>query len=250
MKSRLKDRRKDIARLLAALHLRDAYAMRKLVRRIVPVLVLTSLVMTASPSWAKKITDDELAAFLGRPVTKSTAATAPAKAEAPAPKAPEKVVVAEKAAVEVPAAAVAPAVSEASASGALSSKEGELKTGKPKEVLSKKKTKPTDIPEADPLELKAEGQTLTVQGEVSGRSNYGLAVNYEADALKGEYKEMWLNLLTGTKVAGVKDLSELEEGDRVSVTFKQVAGSNKKLLQKVALLQRKPPEPVVVEAVQ
>ena len=73
MKSRLKDRRKDILKLLAALHLRDAYAMRKLVRRIVPVIAVAALVLTASPSWAKKITDEELAAFLGRPVASAEA---------------------------------------------------------------------------------------------------------------------------------------------------------------------------------
>lgn len=78
MKSLVRDRRKDILKLLAALRLRDAYAMRKLVRRLaLPVLVFAVVAAAASPAWAKKVTDEELMAFLNSPA-------APAAASKPA----------------------------------------------------------------------------------------------------------------------------------------------------------------------
>ncbi len=106
-----------------------------------------------------------------------------------------------------------------------------------------KKNKP-ELPDADPLDDKAEGVVKFLQGTVSARNNFGLAVVYGVDEKQTEL-ELWSNYNKATKLVGYSNYSAIEEGDKVEIKYKQLSAkeaNNKKILKEVSLLQKKPKE--------
>ena len=126
------------------------------------------------------------------------------------------------------------------------SKEGQKQTLAKKQEMAKKKVlkkiemKKADLPDVDANDEKAEGAFKSVKGIVSARNNYGVAVEYGVDPVRGEL-EMWASLNSKTKLSGIKKMSELQEGDTVEVRYKEL-DNGKKIFSDVALIQRKPKE--------
>ena len=98
-----------------------------------------------------------------------------------------------------------------------------------------------DLPIVDPEDERAEGKTETLKGKVSGRNVFGVAVEYGSDEKNGAF-EIWSTFNNKTKLSGVKNFSELQEGDIVEIKYKRIEKSGKNILQGVTLLQRKPKE--------
>ncbi len=105
---------------------------------------------------------------------------------------------------------------------------------------AEKKNK-SGLPDPDPALVKLKVKPQTTQGTVTGRSAQGVAVEYAVDKKEGGH-EIWFNYTEGIKLVGLKELSELQEGDTVSVTYK-TAPDNRRLVQEVALVRKKPKEP-------
>lgn len=118
-----------------------------------------------------------------------------------------------------------------------------LERGDKAKVSSEAKKKEVILPEMDPLDEKAEGTLKTLEGEVAGINHYGIAVMYEVDLKAGSSKELWLNFLKETKLSGVSSFSEFGYGDKVSATYKEIKGSQKRVIKSLALIQKKPKEP-------
>ena len=99
------------------------------------------------------------------------------------------------------------------------------------------------LPSISKEDSKAEGEVKKLQGKVSGVSNYGLAVEYDKGA-----SEMWADLLKETKLDGFKKMRDLQYGDTVEITYKELKESRKRLLQQVNFIRKKPQERESLEA--
>ena len=119
---------------------------------------------------------------------------------------------------------------------------GEIKkvSKEPKKKEAVKRAKDA-LPDIDDVDEKAEGTLETVRGTVSGSSRYGIAVEYGVGA-NSIAQEMWANYLSSTKLSGAKKFSELEYGDTVELTYKQLKDNSKKLLKSVKLIHKQPKE--------
>ena len=93
------------------------------------------------------------------------------------------------------------------------------------------------LPSISKEDKEAEGEVKELQGKVSGVSNYGLAVEYGDGS-----SEMWADLLKETKLDGFKKMKDLQYGDTVEITYKELKESRKRLLQKVNFIRKKPQE--------
>jgi hypothetical protein len=89
-------------------------------------------------------------------------------------------------------------------------------------------------------EQRAEGKVKSLKGKVSGINNFGLAVEYGAEGKVA--REMWADLMKETKLEGVKSLKELNYGDEVELTYKEIKSNSKRLLLKARLVRRAPQE--------
>lgn len=116
------------------------------------------------------------------------------------------------------------------------------KTDKPASAPAAKKAKAVVFPELTKDEQEAEGLSRTLEGEVTGRSNFGLAVLDEQGEAAGKAMEYWLNYHQGVQILGFRHPSELQDGDRVRVTYKELSDSHKKILKSVSLVEKKPKE--------
>ncbi len=112
---------------------------------------------------------------------------------------------------------------------------------KPQKVAPAKKS--IELPSVSKEEAKAEGVVKTLQGTVSGVSNYGLAVEFE-----GGTREMWADLMKETTLEKVKKIRDIQIGDTVEIAYKELKNNSKRLLQKVKLVRRKPKELESLEA--
>jgi len=97
-----------------------------------------------------------------------------------------------------------------------------------------------ELPDPDPALVKLDVPAKSTQGTVTGKSVWGMAVEYGTDKKDGGL-EIWFNFSKGIKLVGLKELKEIEEGDTVSVTYKTGA-DNHKLITEVALIEKKPKE--------
>lgn len=136
----------------------------------------------------------------------------------------------------------------------LISKEGErvvagITTQVPTQTKPVKHVPRVVLPQISKEDMKAEGQSRTVKGVVSGRSNYGIAVEYGADPVLG-VREMWLDLMKQTELTGVKKFSDLEAGDTVELVYKQLKDGSKKILKQVKLIRKAPKELQAQESAQ
>ncbi len=139
----------------------------------------------------------------------------------------------------------------------LVSKEGEKQTQTPVErkkqeavktaAKTLKKEKKTVLLSVSEEDEKAEGKVYSLKGAVSGRNNVGLAVEYGEDPKLG-MREGWFELNSKTALSGVKSLSELESGDLVTVTYKQLKDGSKRILKTVTLTGKAPKEALSAEA--
>lgn len=98
------------------------------------------------------------------------------------------------------------------------------------------------LPDPDPEDVKTQGETVQVQGEVVARNNLGMAVEYDFDPVEGAVKEIWLVFHSKVKVSGVKSLLDLREGDIVKVSYKVTKDKKKIFLESVSFLRKKPKE--------
>ena len=83
---------------------------------------------------------------------------------------------------------------------------------------------------------------MDAKGTISARNKYGMAVETNADTRKGTSEDIWVTFHKQLKLIGFKDLSELGEGDKVSVRYKLTNDTKKILLMEIALLKKKPAE--------
>ena len=104
------------------------------------------------------------------------------------------------------------------------------------------KKKTFTLPDPDPADEKMLGYIKRLEGVVSGKSNYGMAVEYGVDPVTKVPGEMWVNYTKAVKFQGVKDFSEFQEGDKVSVVYKEDDDKSKRVLQEVRLTAKKPKE--------
>lgn len=104
------------------------------------------------------------------------------------------------------------------------------------------KTPKIDLPGMSKEDAEAKGEIKKLKGKVAGINNYGVAVEYNDGA-----REMWADFMKETKLEGVKKFRDLEMGDTVEITYKELKTSSKRLLQKVHLVRRKPKELEAVE---
>ena len=143
------------------------------------------------------------------------------------------------------ATAVTSVESASPSSNALVSKEGRApaKKGAPVPTMVKAgavKKKGFQLPDADPVFNDKNLHTKEVKGVVMGSAKYGIAVEYASDPKAGG-KEIWFNYTKGVSFKGVKAPLEINEGDTVSVTYKEAA-DKRRLVEEVTLVQRKPKE--------
>ena len=99
----------------------------------------------------------------------------------------------------------------------------------------------------DPDDDKAPGEIKSMEGTISARNNYGMAVEYQSDAATGASKEMWMNFTSKLKLNGVKSLAEFQAGDMVRIIYKAVQDKDtkafkKNILKGITLLNKKPKE--------
>lgn len=104
-----------------------------------------------------------------------------------------------------------------------------------------KKISEENFPDPDPEEAKTKGTPEMLQGRVSGAGYNGLAVELSSPR-KGEPSEIWFDYVKGLKLSGVQSLSEIEEGDMVSVFYKE-GEDGRKFLKEVRFVRKKPVEP-------
>ena len=105
-----------------------------------------------------------------------------------------------------------------------------------KEAPGAKKNKP-ELPETDPLDDKAEGVVKFLQGTVSAKNNFGVAVVYGVDEKQTEL-ELWSNYNKSTKLSGYANYTAVEEGDQVELKYRQLKANNKKILKELRLVQK------------
>ncbi len=110
------------------------------------------------------------------------------------------------------------------------------------EVQEKKKG--FQLPDRDADLEKVATTARSVEGVVTGVSKHGVAVEYAADPEKGGM-EIWFNYTKKIKLSGIKKLDELQEGDTVSVAYKE-APDKRKLVDGIKLVAKKPKEAPVV----
>ena len=95
------------------------------------------------------------------------------------------------------------------------------------------------LPDVDEADEKAEGTTKFLKGTVSAKSNFGVALVYGEDPVKGEL-EMWSEYNKSTKLSGYKNFAAIEEGDKVEIRYKQLKKTGKKrILQEMRLVEKK-----------
>ena len=118
-----------------------------------------------------------------------------------------------------------------------------------KEGVSTPKTQPEEkkkakfvLPDPNPDDIKAKGEPNEAVGTISARNKYGMAVEYAVDAKKGTSEEIWVNFHKKLKLSGMKDLSELGEGDKVKIQYKVTKGTTRILLNEIKLISKKPKE--------
>lgn len=104
-----------------------------------------------------------------------------------------------------------------------------------------KKLLEENFPDPDPEEAKTKGTQEMLEGRVSGAGYNGLAVELPSPR-KGEPSEIWFDYVKGLKLSGVQSLSEIEEGDVVSVSYKE-GEDGRKFLKEVRFVRKKPVEP-------
>ena len=95
------------------------------------------------------------------------------------------------------------------------------------------------LPDPDPMFDKEDVVTQQTKGTVTGAAKYGLAVE-TVDPKKGGM-EYWFNYTKGIHLTGLRALSDIQEGDTVSATFKETK-DNHRLIKELALVQKKPKE--------
>ena len=105
-----------------------------------------------------------------------------------------------------------------------------------------------ELPTLSEEDEKAVGTMLDAKGTISARNKYGMAVEYGVDAKTGSSSEIWVNFHKKLKLSGMKDLSELGEGDRVRIQYKVTKETKRILLTEITLVSKKPKEkpPVLV----
>ena len=116
-------------------------------------------------------------------------------------------------------------------------KPADKKESAKKEVVKDKRA----LPDMDAADEKAEGELRKVKGIVSGSSRYGIAVEHGMDA-NSVAQEMWANYLSSTTLSGAKKFSDLQYGDTVELTYKELKDGQKRLLKSVKLISKKPKE--------
>ena len=103
-----------------------------------------------------------------------------------------------------------------------------------------KKSWEENLPDSDPEEAKTKGTQEMLEGRVSGAGYNGLAVELP-NPKKGQPSEIWFNYVKGVKLSGVQSLSEIQEGDTVSVSYKE-GEDGRKFLKEIRLIRKKPVE--------
>ena len=96
------------------------------------------------------------------------------------------------------------------------------------------------LPDPDPEEAKIKGAQTMLEGRVSGAGYNGLAVELPRPK-KNEPSEIWFNYVKGLKLSGVQSLAEIQEGDTVSVSYKE-GEDGRKFLKEIRLIRKKPVE--------
>lgn len=228
MKNLVRDRRKDILKLLAALRLRDAYAMRKLVRRLaLPVLAFAVVAAAASPAWAKQITDEELMAFLKSPAV-------PAKTSAPAA-APSALTSTEGGSKPASLQPIAKAAESAPVAGRMV-------------VDPKSGARRYELPSFVPLPKDAPAETRKIKGTVGVKIPSGMSVVYDKDRRSGATTEIWVNFTDGIRLSGVKSAQGFDEGDIVEVELRETKDKTQRAVTALSMVREKSDEERAREA--
>ncbi len=111
----------------------------------------------------------------------------------------------------------------------------------PKEKRVKKSFE-ENLPDPDlEEEAKVKGNQQMLEGRVSGAGYNGLAVELSSPR-KGQPSEIWFDYVKGVKFSGIQSLSEIQEGDTVSVSYKE-GDDGRKFLKEIKFIRKKPVEP-------
>ncbi|MBI4430480.1 MAG: hypothetical protein HY587_02065 [Candidatus Omnitrophica bacterium] len=119
-------------------------------------------------------------------------------------------------------------------SGALVSKESQIRVSKEKELDEQQALKMLASKETVSLD-EIEMKTKTLSGEVSARGPSGIALVYEKNDKKRASKEMWFPYEVEIELAGYKGKSEIAEGDMVTVTYDEAEDGSKRILTGIKL---------------
>ena len=117
-------------------------------------------------------------------------------------------------------------------------------------AAKKEKDKKTALFDPSDEDEKAPGKVENVTGEVGSHNNYGVAVELPADLTTGQAQEAWFNFTSKTKLSGIRSFKELQDGDTVTVMFKQTE-TGKRILKAITMVAKAPKEiPQAVSAVE
>ena len=107
----------------------------------------------------------------------------------------------------------------------------------------KNKVRWSQVSEED---MKAEGTMVEMQGTVSAKNNYGMAVEKNVNESLGTAEEVWVVFHGKMKLSGIKSVGELEAGDKVKVKYKVTKAEKKILLSEITFVSKKPKEKPLV----
>ena len=124
---------------------------------------------------------------------------------------------------------------------------------KEKQKAQEKAARKVVLPDPDPEDVKAKGEMKTIEGSIVARNNFGMAVEFKADAAEGSSSEIWVRFHSKMKLKGFKEFKQLGEGDIVRVNYKLTKDTNRIVPETVTFVSRKPKEmpqeePVAEEA--
>ncbi len=98
------------------------------------------------------------------------------------------------------------------------------------------------LPDVSKEDEKAEGEVKEETGLIVARNHHGLAVEYAFDKKNSAAQEIWVNFNKKMKLSGVKDLSQLGEGDTVRIQYKVTKAEKKIILKAIELIRKKSKE--------
>lgn len=92
------------------------------------------------------------------------------------------------------------------------------------------------------LETKKQMFTKNISGQISARGPMGIALEFEKNKEERSAREMYFPYEQELKLDGYKTKMEIQEGDRVTVTYEEAEDESQRLLKAIKFDHRKPAE--------